>query len=173
MPSHLSKAKLTISVYTKSTVKQKKRKYLITLSLLFLIGAIVGLAGSFLVRNHDQTVLVWAADKNVIVPDGLVSYLEKNDRYDCKNYKGTGTVTGMALFSIYETYGNRLAKMTYGCGNALTQPEGEVLIAYKKEAKWQLLEPARSENCDVLNELDIPASFVKQCTGTNGVRTDR
>lgn len=171
-------------------ITRKQSRYIITLALLFIIGAIAGLAISLRLRNRDQTVLVWRADKEVRVPDGLVSYLEKNHKNDCHDYKGTGSVAGVALFSVYETSQNRLAKMTYGCGNNLTYGNSGYIVAYKEDGKWNLTrpthyfvppkdaakvvgQPAAFPECYFLSQHNIPASFESFCVNSAGNAVSR
>ena len=157
------------------TITQKKSRYMVTLVLMFVIGALLFGSGALLLRNNNPTVLVWAADKNVKVPDGLVSYLERKHDKDCRDYKGTGSVSGVALFSVYETHQNRLAKMSYGCGDNLTR----YIVAYKENGSWSLTRPThyfidvkpvseddtplRLPECSFLSKHDFPSSFEPDC----------
>ena len=168
-------------------ISQNQIRYTITLALVLVIGLLVGMTGALLFRNNNPTILVWAADKDVKVPDGLVSYLERVHKNDCKDYKGTNSVVGVSLFSVYETAENRLAKMSYGCGHELTGAD-MYLLAIKKGVKWQLVPPTEyylnldyklledgkwegptaAPSCDYLNENNIPVSFQSDCVDANG-----
>ena len=146
---------------------------------MFLIGAIVAGTGALLLRNNNPTVLVWAADKDVKVPAGLVSYLERNSKDDCRDYKGNDSVTGVALFSVFQTYQDKFAKMTYGCGNNLTSQNDGYLLAVKDGIKWKISRPTHYfvplkdkssvlPDCNYLYSNDVPASFVPICANYNG-----
>ncbi len=156
----------------------RKKRLTLTLCLVALLGVFFGVTGAFLLRNNNPTVLVWAADKDVRVPDGLVSYLERSAKDDCRDYKGTGSVTGVSLFAIYDSAENRFAKMTYGCGNDLTSQVDGYLVAYKEGSKWNLTRPTHyfvngSPECSFLSEHDIPVSIEQSCVDAKGLLRQR
>lgn len=170
-------------------IQKNKNRYIVSLCLAFVIGAIVSGAGALLFRNNNPTVLVWSADREVRVPDGLVSYLERTATKDCRDYKGTNSVTGVALFSIYDSYENRLAKMTYGCGSDLTNQYNGYILAYHEEGKWNLSQPTEyfvtakpatptdtpsyKPLCSFLSDHNVPADFEPECATEDGALVTR
>jgi hypothetical protein len=161
---------------------KKQRRYILTLCLAFVIGALTAGTGALLFRNNTPHVLVWAANKNVKVPDGLVSYLEREHAGDCRADGNAATPEDVVLFSIYESAENRMAKVSAGCGKSLIFGEQGYAFAVKASGKWKLIEPATYfeylgdgfldsgydgplslPSCDILSEFTVPASFEPKC----------
>ncbi len=162
----------------------KKTRFIISLALVFVIGGISGVTAAFLVRNHNPQVLVWTTDKSIKAPDGLVSYIENSRKGDCESYKGTSSAKGKAVFAIFESAQNRLAKISYGCGDNLSSEFYGYIFAVRTDTKWKLFIPQEylvnlkslSEkwrgpialpSCKYLNDNDVPVSFESLCVGTN------
>lgn len=179
---------------TPKTVSRKQSRYTLTLCLIFLIGAIAGMAGTFLVRSHNKTVTIWAATNKVKVPDGLVSYLEREHGKDCQAFRSNyapGT-TPMTTFSIIRSVDNRLAEVNYGCDGTLVDGPYQYDLAVKSDGKWKLIDtgthlrnlntskindryegPAALPDCNFLDQNNVPASFETECADTTGSRVVR
>jgi hypothetical protein len=121
----------------KLTKKQKKRfQSLVRPIVIGFGGFIFGIVLMILLQSDSAPQnIVWAADDSVKVPGDLRAYLESRD--DCKEYKGTGTPTGVGLWGVYQVADNRFAKIAYGCSWGLSS----YIMAVKQKTGWELLKP--------------------------------
>ncbi len=96
------------------------------------------------------------------VPSGLKAYLEKDSKNDCKEYMGTGSPTGVALFAVKKSVEGKYAEMVYGCSDNLIN--GTTILAVYHNGAWKLLQPTHTYatdkangeyRCKVLNEYDL------------------
>lgn len=143
-----------------------------------LAGLILGAAAvSGWAASKNQSNLVWAADNTVKIPTGLQKYLQSQD--DCKEYRGTGSPTGIGLWGVYQVSRERFAKISYGCSGSLTN----YIMAVKISNQWQLLPPTEYfapfndatdrgvgaiPHCHMVEKYKIPSDIESFCIKSDG-----
>lgn len=173
-------AKKSKRLNTKKLKKLTRNKRLLKyVPFALLLGGV--LAGLLIAWLQPPDVyprnLVWAADKDVKIPDGLTEYLY--DLEDCKGYRGTNTAPGVGLWGVYESSKNKFAKISYGCSTHLSI----YIMAVKDKDNWKLLQPteyfaARTSgsgpvssylpNCSMIDTYQIDKSIEPFCIEPGG-----
>lgn len=131
----------TMAKKRKVKLTKKQQKQLKTLLIPFGIGLVsllIGIAGTSLFYNRKvPDNLVWAADSSVKLPKDLRKFLEKQN--DCREYRGSGTPTGVGLWGVYQVSQGKYAKIAYGCSWSLSS----YIMAVKQKGGWELLRPTQ------------------------------
>ncbi len=131
MAKHRFKRKLKLS---KRQQKQFK-KFLIPIGI-GLIGFLIGFVASNVISGSKKPMnLVWVADSEVQLPKDLRKFLE--GQQDCREYRGTGTPTGVGLWGVYQIHKGQFAKIAYGCSWSLSS----YIMAVRQKTGWELLKP--------------------------------
>ncbi|MBI2285452.1 hypothetical protein HYU82_01335 [Candidatus Saccharibacteria bacterium] len=151
--------------------KKLMKGNLVTAAILFVIGLLIGLGLSAVLNNQNRNIRVWAVDDTVRMPLGLQSYLEKNHDNDCKNYRGTDSPTGVALFAVEKSVGDTYARMSYGCSDNLTPS----IVAVKNNGVWILTQPVEYYGnsdgkpiCNTVDKFKISKTAEPQCVDSKG-----
>ena len=154
----------------KNTMRSKN--YLILLAIVVTAFAL-GYLTNNLLNKDSENVKVWAVDDSVVIPSGLESYLEKNSDDDCKQYRGTDTPDGVALYAIQANVDNRYVRMSYGCSDNLI--EEVTIVAVKQDnGDWTLIPPTEysgsGENplCQQLEKYNINKIAEPECEDSKG-----
>lgn len=158
--------------------QRKEFRKLVPYFLVGLLGIIIGIAVvSAPFGNKNPENLVWAADHTVKIPKDLRNYLQSKD--DCKEYRGTGSPTGVGLWGVYQVSRNQYAKISYGCSNSLSN----YIMAVKMDGKWRLLQPTEYfapfndaadkrvgaiPHCAVVEKYKIPSEIESFCIKPDG-----
>jgi hypothetical protein len=128
----------------KQTIRKWKRdnhRIAIVLSLLFVLGLLVGGVVCAVVmalrpyNSHPRSVVI-AADKTVTVPGDLVDYLRQ--QASCKSYRGVNSPDGVPIWAVYQLSKGKFAKVSYGCSTKLDF----YIMAVKANKNWQLIQPS-------------------------------
>lgn len=158
------------SIFKKIKLKKLKRdrRFMrISLGLLVLLGVAIGLFISFVEPyNQHPKSLVWAADKEVKIPNDLISFLQSKGN-DCKEYRGTSTPNGVAIWGVYQVSKNKFAKIAYGCSTHLSL----YIMAIKDKGKWALITPTEYFGATVATG-SVP-SFLPTCEIVQKYKIDK
>lgn len=123
----------------KKKVSKKLRRQILNVAIpaaIIMASVLIGAVGSIKLSAAKKPAnLVWAADNTVSVPDDLKKFL--SGRQSCREYRGTGTPTGVGLWGVFQVSQNRFAKIAYGCSWHLST----YIMAVKQEKNWQLIKP--------------------------------
>lgn len=152
--------------------KHKKaiRKIGLPLILGLLIFGLGMLTQKIYMSNQKPTNLVWAIDNTVQVPSDLRKFLGRQD--NCRQYRGSGSPTGVGLWSVIQVAQGRYAKISYGCSFSLSG----YIMAVKPAKTWMLLPPSSYfsstssgvANCEQVTKYKIPPTIESFCVNNSG-----
>lgn len=158
--------------------QQKQLKKLLIPLGIGLVSLLMGIAGTSLFYNRRAPHnLVWAADSSVKLPKDLRKFLENKN--DCREYRGSGTPTGVGLWGVYQASQDKYAKIAYGCSWSLSS----YVMAVKQKTGWELLQPTQYfapfkdgvnpaqgalPYCDMLEKYKIPSEIESFCIKRDG-----
>jgi hypothetical protein len=168
---------------------KKKQNINKTLVLVAVVSALVGAAALWAIcksypKDHSPEGIVLVADDTVKAPKDLIKFLEKDTRDDCKDYKGTNTVQGVSLVSIYQVVQDKYARVAIGC--SVNLDDGFPVI--KTQTGWDLISgaayyvaytPSRDEprestiypRCSIIDKHKISKQFEPFCLEDHGEET--
>lgn len=165
----------------KKKILKKQRQKLVNLAVpmaIILSSLLTGVIATLVIINRNvYSNLVWAADSTVRVPRDLEKFLGGQD--GCKEYRGTGTPTGIGLWGVYQVSQEKYAKIAYGCSWSLSS----YIMAVKQDNFWQLVKPTEyfapfkdSTNagsgalpyCSQLEKYKIPKDIESFCIKEDG-----
>ena len=150
-----------------SARRRRQLKSFTPFLLAGIIGFIVGTLGLRILAGFNKpSNLVWAADSTVAMPKGLEDFLESQN--GCKEYRGTGTPTGLGLWGVYQTSKGKFAKIAYGCSWNLVS----YIMAVKQSGKWQLLQP-KEYFASVRDGADPVVGGLPRCTVIEKYKIDK
>ena len=159
----------------------------ITSSSLVLVALVAALAGAMLVclvcklipKDYSPAGIVLVADDSVKAPRDLIAYLEKENKDDCKDYKGTNTVQGVTITSIYQVVHDKYAKLALGCSTNLDEGAAAVKTAHGwitfSGASYNLSLPEEMPGetltyprCSIVDKYHISKDFEPYCLEDKG-----
>ncbi len=164
-------------LYIKIVGKKQKSTYLQKVMAVWPVMIFVLVAGVSLgvlwqahgsLSNNRNTVVI--NDPDVKVPASLVAFL-KNQSY-CNGTKSTG------IWSIYQAYQGKFAKIAYGCGTSLDS----YAMAIQSGKSWTLLMPKQyllpakasgtvsgyGPSCELVTKYNISKQIEPVCVNGKG-----
>jgi hypothetical protein len=162
-----------------------------TLVLVAVVSAVIGAAALWVIcksyaKDRSPEGIVLVADDTVKAPKDLIKFLEKDTRDDCKDYKGTNTVQGVSLVSIYQVVQDKYAKVAIGCSVNL----GDGFPVIKTQTGWDLIsgaayyvaylddqaQPGESTiypRCSIIDKHKVSKEFEPLCLEDHGETTPK